>query len=321
MVILALLSAAGVAVMAAYIAYLKSRVSGYVFNERNMADALNHVDAAIYMKDRRGRYMYANTALLRQRGISAPSLYGTTDHQQESSLSTDRFVDSDIRVLEYGETTREEVIVGEGPEQTAYLELKHPLTDKSGRVVGIVGISTDITELYRLRRDLEHAARTDELTGALNRRAFFEFAEADLAQARRYGRPLSMLIVDIDHFKSINDRFGHPVGDRVLRDVTSQALNTVRDVDRFARIGGEEFAVLLPETDLNHAIEVANRIRAALRPLALQADVQVTPTVSIGAATLHPEDQSVHDLYQRADAALYRAKATGRDRVVGDHEC
>jgi diguanylate cyclase (GGDEF)-like protein/PAS domain S-box-containing protein len=318
MLYLVLLGLVGFGLMASYIVHLKLRVSGYLFNEKNLTDALNRVDAAIYMKDRRGRYIYANRALLRLRGIDSASLYGKADAGEPTRAGADTISQSDGLVLERGETAREEVQVGEGENQTVFLESKYPLIDRRGHIVGLVGISTDVTELFRLRRELEQAARTDELTGALNRRAFFDFAELNLAGARRHGRPLAMLIVDVDHFKRINDRFGHPVGDRVLKDIASRAISAIRDVDRLARLGGEEFAVLLPETDLEHAIEVANRIRSALQPLSLQNGVQIKPTVSIGVASLHPEDQSIHELYQRADIALYRAKTEGRDQVIAE---
>lgn len=304
--------------MATYIVHLKLRVSGYVFNERNLTDALNRVDAAIYMKDSNGRYIYANSALLRLRGVEAATLYGKSSRGEPPHAGSDASNGTDSLVLERGETAREEVQVGEGENHSVFLESKYPLIGRRGRIVGLVGILTDVTELFRLRHELEQAARTDELTGTLNRRAFFDFAELSLANARRHGRPLAMLIVDVDHFKRINDRFGHPIGDRVLRDIAERATSAIRDVDRLARIGGEEFAVLLPETDLEHAIEVAERIRFALQPISLQNGVQIKPTVSIGAATLHAEDQSIHELYQRADDALYRAKTGGRDQVAAE---
>ncbi|MBV8667144.1 MAG: GGDEF domain-containing protein [Burkholderiaceae bacterium] len=318
MAILLILVIIGALAMAAYIGFLKQRVSGYVFNERNMADALNHVDAAIYMKDSGGRYIYANNALLRLRGKEVHQLYGNGDRERLPQDAAERSSKSDARVFEAGESTREEVTVGDGESMAVYLESKYPLIDRRGKIVGLVGILTEVTELFRLRRELELMARTDELTGVQNRRAFFEFADAAMAGARRHGRPMSMLIVDIDHFKQINDRFGHPVGDRVLKEVAAKMTSEIRNVDCAARIGGEEFAVLLNETDLLAAVEVADRIRLSLQPIALQNNAFVLPTVSIGVATLHAEDQSVHNLYQRADAALYKAKAIGRNRVYSE---
>lgn len=316
MIILFLLGLAGILLMVVYIGYLKSRVAGYIYSERNMSDALNYVDAAIYMKDRQGCYTYANNALLRLRGLATFSSRKIGSKLGEAPTDAETLSESDRRVLDQGERSTEEVTIAIGEKQSVFLESKYPLVDKKGRIVGLAGILTDVTELIRIRRELEQAARTDELTGLFNRRAFFDFADIFLVNARRHGRPLTILIIDIDHFKRINDLFGHPVGDRVLNEVAERMSSAIREVDRIARIGGEEFAVLLPETPLESALEIAGRIRLALQPIQLQCCAEVKPTVSIGVATLHPQDQSIHSLYQRADAALYAAKAGGRDQIV-----
>lgn len=166
----------------------------------------------------------------------------------------------------------------------------------------------------------EHAANRDFLTGAWTRRAFAELAERELARAARTGRRLCLLLLDVDHFKQINDTAGHGAGDQVLVDVVARAEGVVRSVDYVARIGGEEFGVLLPETDAPAGAVVAERLRAALertlpvaggrrKPLALRY------TVSIGLA-VQAEGEDMQDLMRRADAALYEAKQGGRNRVV-----
>lgn len=171
----------------------------------------------------------------------------------------------------------------------------------------------------RLMAEAEHAANRDFLTGAWSRRAFFELAERELSRARRVGRSLSLLVLDLDNFKTINDTAGHAAGDRVLVDIVSRAATAIRSVDYFARIGGEEFAVLLPETDRSAALIVAERLRAALeRPAS--ASTKGSPgiaayTASIGLAVLR-DSEPFQELLRRADAALYEAKASGRNRVV-----
>jgi diguanylate cyclase (GGDEF)-like protein len=159
----------------------------------------------------------------------------------------------------------------------------------------------------------EHAANRDFLTGAWSRRAFFEIAEREMARSQRTGRDLSLLLLDVDNFKHINDTFGHPTGDQVLIEVVLRAESVIRCIDYFFRTGGEEFAALLPETSRSAALVVAERLRAALerKPGLTLASY----TVSIGVATLHGTE-SYHDVMRRADAALYAAKATGRNRVV-----
>lgn len=164
----------------------------------------------------------------------------------------------------------------------------------------------------RMMVNAEHAANRDFLTGAWSRRAFFELAQRELALARRKGRSLALLLLDVDHFKAINDSAGHAAGDKVLIDVVARAHTAIRNVDYFGRIGGEEFAVLLPETDLASAQQVAERLRAVLDR---RSPAGIAYTVSIGLAMLHG-DESLHDLMTRADAALYAAKTAGRNRVA-----
>jgi diguanylate cyclase (GGDEF)-like protein len=172
-------------------------------------------------------------------------------------------------------------------------------------------------ELERAYADLERLARTDPLTGLANRRRFMEALEQEVERLERYGRPLSLVALDLDHFKSVNDAHGHAAGDDVLREA-SQALRSVcRDVDLAARMGGEEFSLLLPETDVAGARIVAERVReriagAAHRSPAGQA---FRVTASLGVATAWP-GASGEALLQAADEALYRAKDAGRNLVV-----
>jgi diguanylate cyclase (GGDEF)-like protein len=166
----------------------------------------------------------------------------------------------------------------------------------------------------------EHTANRDFLTGIWSRRAFFELAERELLLTRRTGRPLSLLLFDVDRFKSINDTHGHAAGDRVLVDITLRADAAIRNIDYFARVGGEEFAVLLPETARVAALMVAERLRATLEKPATPDNAKgesgiAAYTVSIGIATLRGAE-SFHELMRRADAALYQAKASGRNMVV-----
>lgn len=157
----------------------------------------------------------------------------------------------------------------------------------------------------------EHAANRDFLTGAWSRRAFFAVAEVELKRAQRSQRDVSLLLFDVDHFKAINDSLGHAAGDRVLVDAVARAEAVIRNVDYLGRIGGEEFAVLLPETGIDDALAVAERLRAGLQ---VRADEGLEFTVSIGVAVLR-NGESLADILQRADAALYRAKLGGRNRV------
>ncbi|HVL77413.1 MAG TPA: GGDEF domain-containing protein [Noviherbaspirillum sp.] len=166
----------------------------------------------------------------------------------------------------------------------------------------------------------EHAANRDFLTGAWSRRAFFELGERELSRGRRHARRLSLLLLDIDHFKAINDNWGHAAGDQVLIDTVARAGAVLRNGDFFARIGGEEFGVLLPETEGVEAERVAERLRAALDHTLIvhqgrRKTASVSCTVSIGFA-VQGRGETLHDILRRADAALYEAKQAGRNRVV-----
>ena len=166
----------------------------------------------------------------------------------------------------------------------------------------------------RALSDASYAADHDHLTGAPSRRAFFDVAERELARARRKCSGLGLLLVDADHFKRINDTYGHAVGDQVLRDLVRRTQEVIRKIDFCARLGGEEFAVLLPDASRETAAVVAERLRSALdRPAG--AAQEPAYTVSIGLAMLAPEENFA-SLMQRADKALYAAKEGGRNRVV-----
>jgi diguanylate cyclase (GGDEF)-like protein/PAS domain S-box-containing protein len=181
----------------------------------------------------------------------------------------------------------------------------------------VVGVGVDTTEQVETICALEHEARTDGLTQVPNRKYFLNRAVDEFARCRRYGHSLSMWVLDLDFFKSVNDNHGHQAGDTVLRAFVATCQDTLRDWDILGRMGGEEFAVLLPETDAQQALLVAERLRQAVAstPVPVGDGVSVSLTVSIGVATMREGDGDVHALLSRADAALYRAKDTGRDKV------
>lgn len=183
---------------------------------------------------------------------------------------------------------------------------------KEGRSLG-AAILRDITEQERARAELLRLSTTDALTGLCNRRSLLERAEQEISRAQRHGAPLSMLVLDMDHFKEINDRQGHAEGDRVLVRLADCLRGELRASDPAGRLGGEEFAVVLPDSPLDGALQVAERIRRCV-----ETPREARPpcaTVSIGVAELLP-GESLDDLLRRADRALYEAKATGRNRIV-----
>ncbi|KQV46505.1 MULTISPECIES: GGDEF domain-containing protein [unclassified Duganella] len=165
-------------------------------------------------------------------------------------------------------------------------------------------------------RELHEIATTDFLTGIANRRQFMARAEMELERSRRYGHKLALLMVDIDHFKSINDSFGHPTGDQAIIAIGRHCATACRRSDLAARLGGEEFAILLPSTGENEARIVAERLRAGSQALQVRHQGRAVPLkLSIGIACLEEEDTGPDTLLARADQALYEAKNAGRDCV------
>ncbi len=187
-----------------------------------------------------------------------------------------------------------------------------------GKVSKVVVVSRDITELKHLETELRQMAATDSLTGLPNRRYFIEQLEQELARLHRdQGRCASVLMLDADHFKKINDTFGHAAGDDVLRHLAALMKNKLRKVDTVGRVGGEEFALILPGAALPAAEAFAERLRmnVAATPVA-QEDTAIPITVSIGVAGMRAGDTSANEAMVRADRALYRAKESGRNVVA-----
>jgi diguanylate cyclase (GGDEF)-like protein len=178
-------------------------------------------------------------------------------------------------------------------------------------------IYSDVTDIVRSAQELERLATTDGMTGIYNRRHFLTLADREWSRARRYGRAISLLMIDIDFFKLVNDTFGHNMGDEMIVHMTNLVRARERKSDVLARIGGDEFALLLPETDLPQAHALAERLRGevAANPL-MAASHSVLATISIGAAAANDTMSDFSQLMKAADQALYDAKRAGRNQVM-----
>lgn len=199
-----------------------------------------------------------------------------------------------------------------------FAKLQAGLREHITRLDGLVAERT--TQLEKLVKEIQLLSITDALTGVYNRRSIDERLPVEVERARRYAHPLTLMFTDLDHFKQINDTFGHVVGDTVLREVAHYLQSQLRQgVDWIARYGGEEFLIVLPETGLDAAVDAANRLRAGIETLCIAAegDVHLSVKVSFG-LTSYREGEAVDALLARVDALLYRAKTEGRNRVVAE---
>ncbi|MEJ6002262.1 GGDEF domain-containing protein [Paucibacter soli] len=191
----------------------------------------------------------------------------------------------------------------------------------SGMALACTGLSAYL--LLRLVQHVERAqdgvlrhATEDPLTGTLNRRHFLDLVEREWSRARRYDMACALLLMDVDHFKRVNERFGHRCGDQVLREIAAASVETLRHADVLARFGGEEFIVFLPHTDPLGALDVAERMRERVEALQLAWNgAELRVSVSLGVAALHPEHLTLDQLIHDADAALAAAKSAGRNCV------
>lgn len=283
--------------------------------------ALDHAPSYIYIKDGQGRYVYGNRATLGLFGCSAEALVGRDDRSFFAPETAARIRAIDKRVLA-GETAREELEVRGGglADGRVFWQEKAPIyADAARRVVwGLCGVSTDITARKHLEWALELQANTDSLTGLDSRAHFLDVAGKELARLRRHPAPMALAMLDLDHFKRVNDRYGHEVGDRVLVAFARVCRQNLREIDLMGRLGGEEFAVLLPDTGGAQAREVVERLLGAVAAVELRVDGRppIHMTASAGLAICGERDTDMDALLNRADAALYEAKRLGRNRLV-----
>lgn len=296
----------------------KVQLEARLREKKTLLDAvLDHIDALVYMKDASRHFRYANQRVAQMFGLPVEQVIDKLDSDLMPRETADRFWAIDQSVIDSQQPyVSEESLPDASGHLRHYWSVIVPWADAEG-AQAVVGMSTDITALHELKEELQRQARTDSLTGCTNRRRFFELAENEYARSRRHGTPLSLIAIDIDHFKQINDRYGHPVGDLVLQDFVGCCRGLLREIDIFARTGGEEFCILLPDTPLDASREIAERIRTmtlACQPIDDHPSLRIS--ASFGASTLGTADPDFHALFARADRALYAAKAQGRNRTV-----
>ncbi|NVK18648.1 MAG: PAS domain-containing protein [Methylocystaceae bacterium] len=289
-------------------------------NEAQLTTILDNLKAHVYIKDINYCYTYVNADMCSYLGKTKEEIEGKSDSEIFGKKIAKRFHQSDQQVFTYREncSSIEKSRHYQTGKKRYFWSVKVPLINDLGNTYALLGISTDVTEQKRLEKELRELASTDVLTGVNNRRHFIELFERDLKQAKRYKTSLALIMLDIDHFKNINDSFGHSVGDDAIKTMTRLCQESLRDTDVIGRIGGEEFAILLPQTDITGAWQIAQRIRQATENSCFDTTTGQNIcnfTASFGVTELKPDDTSPDDLLKRADIALYDAKSQGRNRV------
>jgi diguanylate cyclase (GGDEF)-like protein/PAS domain S-box-containing protein len=300
--------------------------------EARLRTVLNTIPDMVWVKDPNGVYLDCNPEFERFFGAPAAEIVGKTDYDFVAAVQADSFRERDaIALASDGPSMNEEYVTYAYDGHRVLLEtIKTPMHNAAGAVVGVLGIARNITArrdvedqlrqavatLEILKNDFAKLARTDALTGLANRRAFDEAMNADFLRSRRFGTPSAVLMIDIDHFKSVNDAYGHDVGDRALVALAMTLRTMARATDLPARLGGEEFVVLLAGTTLAGGVEVAERIRLAIGKISVTAGSRPFGfTVSIGVTSFLPGDRDFSEAVTRADRAMFQAKINGRNRV------
>lgn len=299
-----------------------------IARERSFRFLVEQAPVGFFRSNREGTLLYINPRCAELLG------YTRQEAQQELSSVWVLYEDFEDRkrflqeLIDQGEVRNRKIRFRKKTGETVWVSMTAHI-DTGGDRLGespsqgsadfeIEGFLIDVTREMEERHSLESMARSDALTGALNRRAFDEAATEITARARSTGRPVALILFDVDRFKSINDSHGHAVGDSLLQSVVDVGRQQTRDHDIFARIGGDEFAILLPDSDSAAACSLAMRLRDAIATRAALEPLSETPTCSIGVSVLEGEYAQMLELMKRADNAMYRAKAAGRDRVECD---
>ena len=278
---------------------------------------LANVDAHIYMKDSLHRFLYVNQKVADLLGLPAEQIINRRDDEVIPAASACQLWRLDNRVFETGELQAgEETLTDSEGNQHYYWSVKVPFLLADGTPT-LIGISSDITELHQLKEQLHQQSVRDGLTGLYNRRFFFEMCEKNLSLNIRHHLSSVLMVLDVDQFKCINDRYGHPLGDQALVHLGKVMLSVLRSEDVLARIGGDEFAILLPNTTLSAATCLAERLRQQVMqsPLPLPDGDVLIMTISAGLVE-NSEGELMESLYARADQLLYQAKQTGRNCVA-----
>lgn len=287
---------------------------------------LASVPDLIYVKDRKSHFLLANQGTADIMGAASGSeLVGQSDFDYYDSEVAAGFYQDEQQIMATGQplVSQDQHIEGPKGQMRYILTTKVPLRDANAEIVGIIGIGRDVTamketegELKRARENLHYRATHDSLTALLNREAILDMLDRELARSQRERTPLSILLADLDHYKNVNDRYGHPVGDQVLREIARRFVHAVRAYDLVGRYGGEEFLLILGGCPATEAMARADQLRQSIEASSIATSCgPIAVTISIG--VLPAQEWAyppIEDVLREVDVALYAAKTEGRNR-------
>ncbi len=280
---------------------------------KNLAKAMEQIDDIFYITDKFGNISYVNEAYCRHTGYTKEEIIGQNARMSKSGMHDQAFYKELWATILGGETYRN-TLINRKKNDDLYYEKKTitPLKDDNQQIVGFISTGKDVTQETMLHQEVERIATIDNLTGIYNRHKFEELFTLESERSRRFGHPLSMILIDIDHFKLVNDMYGHDIGDRVLKHLAQIVQENIRKIDIFARWGGEEFLVLSPNTDFESIQSLAEKLRVAVANATFPEIQHIT--ISLGLSVFEKED-TFSELFKRADKGLYEAKENGRNRI------
>ncbi len=297
-------------------ARLASELTLLRLNETRLRTLIENAPDAFFVHDERGRFKDVNKIACDQLGYTRDELLAKTVFDIEANFNRQELIDIEWPSLVngVGKTLGGVHIRKDG--STFPVEVNMTGIIENGKK-HVFALARDVTKTEQLKKHLSELAMTDELTNIFNRRALMQSLDKELSRAKRNKEDLSLLMIDIDFFKKINDQYGHQMGDTILQDFVNKTKELIRTEDIIGRCGGEEFAVLLPNTELNVASGLAERLRKTIEDsLFVHDGFKIQITISIGVATVDSKDMDSQLLLKNADQALYRAKENGRNCIM-----
>ncbi|WP_038054422.1 GGDEF domain-containing protein [Thioalkalivibrio sp. ALJ1] len=281
---------------------------------RLLSTALEVAGDPVLITDPQGNIVYVNVAFEEQTGYSRNQVLGQNPRLFKSGQQEDAFYQEMWETLKRGDAFRGEFVNRRHDGSLIHLEQTiNPVINERGQITHFVAIGKDITDRVRMEDEVRRLAHTDWLTGLANRLSLGDTLETEMERSRRYGRPLSLIMFDIDHFKDFNDDYGHETGDEVLKKLADTVRKALREADALGRWGGEEFMIVVPETPCKGAATMAEKLRQTVA--AMKTSCPISVTASFGVTDMRPGD-TPKTFARRVDEAMYQAKEAGRNRVV-----